>query len=201
MESIKKPGDELGADIQQVFVSSDALQRRVNELGQMISADYEGKNPVLVGALKGVICFMADLLRAITVPMEVDFLAITSYSTEERDQGVVRMVKDLEMPITGRHVIFVEDVIDTGLTLNYLMTSLRARRPASLEVCALLNRTGRRLIDIPVRYKGFDLPDYFVVGYGLDYAERYRNLPYIGILKPDVLFKKGEQQGRKRGGF
>ena len=201
MESIKKPGDELGADIQQVFVSSDALQRRVNELGQMISADYQGKNPVLVGALKGVICFMADLLRAITVPMEVDFLAITSYSTEERDQGVVRMVKDLEMPITGRHVIFVEDVIDTGLTLNYLMTSLRARRPASLEVCALLNRTGRRLIDIPVRYKGFDLPDYFVVGYGLDYAERYRNLPYIGILKPDVLFKKGEQQGRKRGGF
>lgn len=201
MEPSKKPGDELGADIQQVFVSSDALQQRVHELGQMISADYQGKNPVLVGALKGVICFMADLLRSITVPMEVDFLAITSYSTEERDQGVVRMVKDLEMPITGRHVIFVEDVIDTGLTLNYLMTSLRARRPASLEVCALLNRTGRRLIDIPVRYKGFDLPDYFVVGYGLDYAERYRNLPYIGILKPEVLFKRGEQPGRRRGGL
>lgn len=201
MEPIKQNGDDLGADIQQIFASSDALQRRVRELGQMISTDYQGKNPVLVGALKGVICFMADLLRAVTVPMEVDFLAITSYSTEERDQGVVRMVKDLEMPITGRHVIFVEDVIDTGLTLNYLMTSLRARRPASLEVCALLNRTGRRLIDIPVKYKGFDLPDYFVVGYGLDYAERYRNLPYIGILKPEVLFKRGEQQGRRRGGL
>lgn len=199
METTKKPGDDLSADIQQVFVSSEAIQRRVRELGQAISADYDGKNPILVGALKGVICFMADLLRAVTIPMEVDFLAITSYSSEERDQGVVRMVKDLEMPITGRHVIFVEDVIDTGLTLNYLMTSLRARHPASLEVCALFNRNNKRLIDIPVRYKGFDLPDYFVVGYGLDYHERYRNLPYVGILKPDVLFKRGEQGMRRSG--
>ena len=197
METTKKPGDDLSADIQQVFVSSEAIQRRVRELGQAISADYDGKNPILVGALKGVICFMADLLRAVTIPMEVDFLAITSYSSEERDQGVVRMVKDLEMPITGRHVIFVEDVIDTGLTLNYLMTSLRARHPASLEVCALFNRNNKRLIDIPIRYKGFDLPDYFVVGYGLDYHERYRNLPYVGILKPDVLFKRGEQGMRR----
>lgn len=202
METSKKPGsdlsvNDLSADIQQVFVSSEAIQQRVHELGQAISVDYREKAPVLVGALKGVICFMADLLRAITVPVEVDFLAITSYSNEERDQGVVRMVKDLEMPVTGRHVIFVEDVIDTGLTLNYLMTSLRSRKPASLEVCALFNRTGRRLIDIPIRYKGFDLPDYFVVGYGLDFHERYRNLPYVGILKPDVLFKKGEQQGRR----
>jgi hypoxanthine phosphoribosyltransferase len=181
--------NELTADIQQVFATSDTLQRRVREMGKQISRDYQGKTPVLVGALKGVICFMADLLRTVTIPVEVDFIAISSYSNEARDQGLVKVVKDLDRPITGRHVIFVEDVIDTGLTLNYLMNSLRARQPASLEVCVLFNKQERRLIEIPLRYKGFDLPDYFVVGYGLDHHERYRNLPYVGILKPDVLFK------------
>ena len=181
---------ELAGDIQQVFLSAEAIQRKVQELGQAISLDYRGKNPVLVGALKGVICFMADLLRTITIPMEVDFIAISSYSAEAQEQGVVRVVKDLDRPITGRHVIFIEDVIDTGLTLNYLISSLRARQPASLEVCAFLNRGSRRIINIPIRYKGFDLPDYFVVGYGLDYHEGYRNLPYVGILKPEVLFGK-----------
>lgn len=186
--------NELLADIQQVFVTSEALQQRVRELGQAISRDYEGKTPVLVGALKGVMCFLSDLMRAITVPVEVDFIAISSYSNEARERGVVRMVKDLDVPITGRHVLFVEDVIDTGLTLSYLMNSLRARQPASLEVCVLFDKSTRRLIELPVRYKGFNLPDYFVVGYGLDHHERYRNLPFVGILKPEVLFKHSQKE-------
>ena len=188
--------NELSSSIQQVFLTSEQIQRRVRELGQQISQDYRGKNPILVGALRGVICFMADLLRAITIPVEVDFIAVSSYSKESRDQGLVRVVKDLDRPVTGRHVIFVEDVIDTGLTLNYLMNNLRARQPASLEVCVLFDRKMRRLIELPLRYKGFDLPDYFVVGYGLDHLERYRNLPYVGILKPDVLFGKGKDSER-----
>lgn len=188
----KEADNELMKDIQQVFVSTDVLQKRVREIGQAISKDYQGKNPVLVGALKGVIFFMSDLLRAITIPVEVDFIAVSSYTAEARDRGVVRVTKDLDLPITGRHVIFVEDVIDTGLTLNYLVASLRARQPASLEVCVLFNKVTRRLINLPVRYKGFDLPDYFVVGYGLDHQERYRNLPYVGILKPEVLFTKNQ---------
>jgi hypoxanthine phosphoribosyltransferase len=188
--------DTLSNDIQRVFVSSEMIKKRVEELGLAISNDYQDKTPVLVGALKGVICFMADLIRAISVPMEVDFIAISSYSAEERDQGVVRVMKDLDRPITGRHVIFVEDVIDTGLTLNYLMSSLQTRQPASLQVCTLFNKTTHRLIEIPIKYKGFDLPDYFVVGYGLDHHERYRNLPYVGILKPDVLFNKKVSSSR-----
>jgi hypoxanthine phosphoribosyltransferase len=146
------PENEMVADIQQVFVSTPDLQKRVRQLGQAISRDYQGKNPVLVGALKGVIFFMADLLRAITIPVEVDFIAISSYSSEARDQGVVRVTKDLDLPVTGRHVIFVEDVVDTGLTLNYLINSLHARQPASLEVCVLFNKITRRLIDLPIRY-------------------------------------------------
>ena len=184
--------EDMGKDLQEVFLTREELLARVGELGQQISIDYTGKAPILVGALKGVMCFMADLIRSITIPIEVDFMAISSYSTEERDKGVVRVIKDLDLPITDRHVIFVEDVIDTGLTLNYLLRSLRARSPASLEVCALLNKSTRRLMDIPLRYKGFDLPDFFVVGYGLDYAERYRNLPFIGILKPGVLFSRSQ---------
>ncbi len=180
--------DELSKDLLEVFLTSDEISKRVEEMGKSISQDYENKNPILVGALKGVMCFMPDLVRAVDIPVEIDFMAVSSYSNEERDKGVVRVIKDLDLPITDRHVIFVEDVIDTGLTLNYLLRSLRARGVASLEVCALLNKPTRRLIDIPIRYKGFDLPDYFVVGYGLDYAEKYRNLPYIGVLKPDILF-------------
>jgi hypoxanthine phosphoribosyltransferase len=183
---------ELGNALQEVFITREELLARVGELGRQISIDYAGKAPILVGALKGVMCFMADLVRSITIPLEVDFMAISSYTTEERDKGVVRVIKDLDLPITDRHVIFVEDVIDTGLTLNYLLRSLRARSPASLEVCTLLNKPTRRLMEIPLKYKGFDLPDFFVVGYGLDYAERYRNLPFIGILKPGVLFSRGQ---------
>lgn len=179
---------DISGDIQEVFLSHEELAQRVVELGREISRDYAGKMPMLVGALKGVMCFMADLVRAITIPMEVDFMAISSYSSEERDRGVVRVIKDLDLSITDRHVIFIEDVVDTGLTLNYLLRSLRARGPASLEVCVLLNKATRRLVEIPIRYKGYDMPDYFIVGYGLDYSERFRNLPYIGILKPNVLF-------------
>ncbi len=184
---------ELRADIQQVYLTSAQIEQRVQELGRQIAADYADKTPVLVGVLKGVFPLMADLARNICLPLEVDFIAISSYSKEARDQGLVRIVKDLDVPITGRDVIFVEDVVDTGLTLHYLMNALRARQPASLEVCVLLNKSARRLMDYPLRYKGFDLPDYFVVGYGLDYHERYRNLPYVGILKPEVLMKSGKK--------
>ena len=179
---------ELMESIDEVLISEDAIQQRVRELGQAISRDYAGRDPLLVGVLKGVVFFMADLLRSITIPVEVDFIAVSSYSPEARNRGVVRLVKDLEIPMTGRHVLFVEDVIDTGLTLGYLLRTLRARAPASLEVCVLFNKPKHRLIDIPVKYAGIDLPDRFVVGYGLDHRERYRNLPFVGLLKEDALY-------------
>lgn len=178
---------ELASDINEILISPEELQRRVVQIGQAISRDYAGRNPLLIGVLKGVVFFMADLLRAITIPVEVDFIAVSSYSLEASQRGVVRLVKDLELPITGRHVLFVEDVIDTGLTLNYILRNLQARQPASLEVCVLFNKSEHRLIDIPLKYKGFDLPNRFAVGYGLDYRERYRNLPFVGLLKPAVL--------------
>ncbi|HEY4693727.1 MAG TPA: hypoxanthine phosphoribosyltransferase [Bellilinea sp.] len=178
---------DFARDISEVIISEQQIQARVKEIGAQISTDYHGKCPVLVGVLKGVLFYMADLLRVITIPSEVDFLAVSSYSNEARNKGVVRLVKDLEIPIQNRHVLFVEDVIDTGLTLNYLLRSLREREPASLEVCVLFNKPRRRLIDIPLKYKGFDLPDRFVVGYGLDHQERYRNLPFIGLLKPEAF--------------
>jgi hypoxanthine phosphoribosyltransferase len=178
---------ELAEGISQVLITSEEIRERVLQIGQAISEDYRGQDPLLVGVLKGVVPFMADLLRAITIPVEVDFMAVANYSVETRDQGMVRLEKDLGMPITGRHVLFVEDVVDTGLTLNYLLRNLRARDPASLEVCVLFNKPVRRLIDIPLKYKGFDLPDRLVVGCGLDFRERYRNLPFVGLLKPEVF--------------
>jgi hypoxanthine phosphoribosyltransferase len=178
---------ELHEGISRILYTAEEIQAKVVQMGQEISRDYECCRPLLVGVLKGVFPFMADLLRAITIPVEVDFIAIASYSAEMRDKGFVRLQKDLDEPIQGRHVLFVEDVIDTGLTLNYLLQNLRARQPASLKVCTLFNKQRRRLITIPMQYKGFDLPDKFVVGYGLDYRELYRNLPYVGLLKPDVF--------------
>ena len=177
----------LAADISEILITAEAIAERVQYLGQEISRDYEGLNPLLVGVLKGVVFFMADLLRAIQIPVEVDFMAVSSYSTEARDKGVVRLVKDLEVPVSGRHLLFVEDVVDTGLTLNYLLHNLRTRGPASLEVCTLFNKPRHRLIDLPLKYTGFDLPDRFIVGYGLDYRERYRNLPFVGLLSPTAL--------------
>lgn len=174
-------------DIQEILLTEEEIQKKVAQIGQAISRDYLGRNPLLVGVLKGVLFFMADLLRSISIPVEIDFIAVANYSAEYRDQGVVRMVKDLELPVTGRHVLFVEDVIDTGLTLNYILQNLRAREPASLDVCVLFNKPDHRIIDIPLKYRGFDLPDRFLVGYGLDYREKYRNLPYLGLLRPEVL--------------
>jgi hypoxanthine phosphoribosyltransferase len=178
---------DIANDIKAVVISEEDIQRRVRELASAISQDYAGRTPILIGVLKGVLFFMADLLRAITIPVEVDFIAVSSFSPETREKGVVRLVKDLEASISGRDVLFVEDVVDTGLTLNYLLRNLSARQPASLEVCVLFNKPAHRLIDIPLKYKGFDLPDQFVVGYGLDHREKYRNLPFVGLLKADIF--------------
>lgn len=174
-------------EIQEVIIGQEQIQAKVQEIGKAISQDYLGRNLLLVGVLKGVLFFFADLLRAISIPVEMDFIAVSSYSSETRDQGYVRLVKDLDIPIHQRHVLFVEDVIDTGLTLNYILQNLRSRQPASLEVCAMFNKPEHRLIDIPLRYKGFDLPDKFVVGYGLDLKEKFRNLPFICLLKASSL--------------
>ena len=188
-ETLRKTYGPIANDIQQVVYTSDEIQQRVEQIGQAISRDYLGRNPLFVGVLKGVLFFMADLLRNISVPVEIDFIAVSSYSPESRDQGYVRMVKDLDIPIYSRHILFVEDVIDTGLTLNYILQNLRARQPATLEVCVLFNKPEHRLIDFPIKYKGFDLPDQFVVGYGLDYKEKYRNLPFLGSLQPSRFSK------------
>ena len=191
MSRIQPPDfGELSPDISEVLFTAEQIQSRVNALAAEISAEYRDKNPVLVGVLKGVLFFMADLLKALPIAAEVDFLSVANYSTDSRAHGLVRLVKDLETPIEGRHILFVEDVIDTGLTLNYLLRTLRARQPASLEVCVLFNKPDKRLIDIPLRFKGFDIPDRFVVGYGLDFREKYRNLPYVGSLKPSVISTK-----------
>ena len=184
---------DLNDAVREVLFSAKEISDKVAELGAAISRDYKDGFPLLVGVLKGVVPFMADLMRAITIPVEVDYLAVTSYSSESREQGVVRLEKDLDAVIEGRHVLFVEDMVDTGLTLNYLLRSLRTRDPASLEVCALFNKPRRRLIDIPIKYKGFDLPARFVVGYGLDYREQYRNLPFVGLLEPEVFQPDGSE--------
>ena len=173
--------------IDRVLYTPDQIQARVNQLGAQISEDYAGKSLLMIGVLRGVIFFMTDLLRAIKIPVEVDFMAVSSYSAESRDLGYVRLVKDLELSITDRHVLFVEDIIDTGLTINYLLRTLKARRPASLEVCVLFNKDKRRLIDLSLRYQGFKIPDYYIVGYGLDYREKYRNMPFVGLIKAEVL--------------
>ncbi|HEY9076344.1 MAG TPA: hypoxanthine phosphoribosyltransferase [Anaerolineaceae bacterium] len=188
-DSLQAYGD-LANDIQEIFATEQEIHNRVSAIGAAISRDYAGKDVVLIGVLKGVLCFMADLVRTITIPVEVDFISISGYSAKEPFHGVVRFVKDVEVPVENRHIIFVEDVVDTGLTLNYLLRNLRARNPASLEVCTLFNKPDRRLIEARIKYTGFDLPDFFVVGYGLDHRERYRNLPFVGILKPGALLNK-----------
>jgi hypoxanthine phosphoribosyltransferase len=173
--------------VTRILIEEDALGRRVAELGEEISTDYVGKDLLLVGVLKGAVFFMADLMRHLTIPCEVDFMAISSYGDSTDSSGVVRILKDLDINIEGRHVLVVEDIIDSGLTLSYLMRTLEARSPASLAICALLTKPDRREIDVPVRYTGFEIPNEFVIGYGLDYAERYRNLPYVGVLNPEFL--------------
>jgi hypoxanthine phosphoribosyltransferase len=168
-------------------VSQSDLERRVRELGAEISRDYAGKELFLVGVLKGAVFFLSDLMRQIDVPCTVDFMAVASYGDATESSGVVRILKDLDDSIEGRDVLIVEDIVDSGLTLQYLMKNLRSRRPASLEVCALLTKPARREAEVPARYIGFEIPNRFVIGYGLDFAERYRNLPYVGVLNPRVL--------------
>ena len=190
---------QLMGGISEILFSAEQIQARVLELGATISRDYEGCHPLLVGVLKGVFPFLADLARAITIPIEVDFMAIASYSTESRQHGVVRIQKDLDSAIGGRHVLFVEDVVDTGLTLNYLLRNLQSREPATLQVCTMFDKGSRRLVRTPIHYKGFDLPDRFVVGYGLDYRELYRNLPFVGLLKADAFQpEEGEKKGSSK---
>ncbi len=168
--------------IGETLVSGDDLERRVAELGAEISSDYEGRDLVMIGVLKGAVLFIADLMRHLTVPCEVDFMAVSSYGSATDSSGVVRILKDLEAPIEGRDVLIVEDIVDSGLTLQYLVRNLRAREPASLEVCALLTKPARRRVDLPIRYVGFEIADRYVIGYGLDYAQRYRNLSYVAVL-------------------
>ena len=178
---------ELQKAVGEVLIEEDALQHRIAELGEEISADYAGRDLLLVGVLKGAVFFMADLMRNLDIACEIDFMAISSYGASTDSSGVVRILKDLDINIEGRDVLVVEDIIDSGLTLSYLMRNLEARAPATLEVCALLTKPERREIEVPVRYVGFEIPNRFVIGYGLDFAERYRNLPYVGVLDPSLI--------------
>jgi hypoxanthine phosphoribosyltransferase len=178
---------ELTRGVSKVLIEEDAVAARVAELGSDISADYAGKDLLLVGVLKGAVFFMADLMRQLTIPCEVDFMAISSYGASTDSSGVVRILKDLDINIDGRDVLVVEDIIDSGLTLSYLIRNLESRNPATLEICALLTKPDRREIDVHVRYTGFEIPNEFVIGYGLDFGERYRNLPYVAVLDPDAV--------------
>ncbi len=182
--SVKKP--TLHADIEEILISPEDLAARVVELGEQISRDYEGKELVLVPVLVGASVFAADLLRSLSIPVVIDFVAISSYGTDTRSSGVVRILKDLDLSVESKHVLIVEDIIDTGLTLNYLIDNLRARNVASLKVCALLNKPSRHKVPAAANYLGFTVPDKWVVGYGLDYAQKYRNLPYVGVLRPEI---------------
>jgi hypoxanthine phosphoribosyltransferase len=178
---------EVERGVGEILLEEDAIQTRIRELGREISSDYSGRELLLVGVLKGAVFFMADLMRTITVPCEIDFMAISSYGASTDSSGVVRILKDLDINIEGRHVLVVEDIIDSGLTLSYLVRNLESREPASLEVCSLLTKPGRREMEVDVRYVGFEIPNRFVIGYGLDFAERYRNLPYVGVLHHDLM--------------
>ena len=176
----------MGSDLKQVLITADQLQARVGELAAQIDADYAGRDLLLVGVLKGAVMVMADLARAMRLPVEMDWMAVSSYGSGTKSSGVVRILKDLDADITGRHVLVVEDVVDSGLTLSWLVGNLRSRAPASLAVCAMLRKPAAARMAVDVAYTGFDIGDEFVVGYGLDYAQRYRNLSLIGTLAPEV---------------
>ena len=173
-------------DLNQMLFDEAAIRENVTELGRVITEDYAGKNPMLIAVLKGSFMFMSDLVRAIDLPCQIEFLGLSSYGDQTTSTGAVKITRDLEVNIEGRDVIIVEDILDSGLTLSYLMGYLQGRKPASIEICTLLDKPERRKAEIYPRYKGFQIPDAFVVGYGLDFAEQYRNLPYIGVLRPEV---------------
>jgi hypoxanthine phosphoribosyltransferase len=174
-------------DIDKILIPAEEIQAKVHEMGQQIARDYAQLGDLLlVGVLKGALLFIVDLARAVDLPVEMDFMAISSYGAATETSGVVRILKDLETSIEGRHVLVVEDIIDSGLTLNYIVEHLRNRGPASIKICALLSKPARRRVDVPIDYHGFEIPDKFVVGYGLDFRQRYRNLPFVGVLKPEM---------------
>lgn len=179
----------MNKDIKEILLSEEILKEKVKEMGEKISKDYEGRELILLGILKGSVVFMSDLIKHITIPCKIDFMAVSSYGDSTKSSGIVKIIKDLDFEIKDKDILIVEDIIDSGVTLKYLMKYLGSRNPRSLEVACLLNKPDRRKEDIDVKYLGFDVPDYFLVGYGLDYAETYRNLPYIGILKESVYNK------------
>ena len=179
-------------DIDEILIPEEVLQARIRELGRTIGTDYNGKEPLLVAILTGAVLFVSDLIRQISIACQLDFMATSSYGVKTESSGIVRILKDLDQSIEGRHVIIVDDIIDTGLTMDYLLETLKARYPASLKVCALLDKVPRRLRHVPIDYRGFEIPDKFVVGYGLDYGGRYRNLPFICVLKPEIY---GQEPG------
>ncbi len=178
---------DIHDDIDSVVLRAEQIQAGVERLGQELRRDYEGRAPLCIGVLRGAIIFLADLIRASGLPLEVDFMAVASYGSSTRSSGVVRILKDLDEDIRDRNVILVEDILDTGLTVNYLLKNLRSRQPASIETCALLVKKGKQKVTVEPKYRGFEIEDKFVVGYGLDYNERYRNLPYIATLKPGLI--------------
>jgi hypoxanthine phosphoribosyltransferase len=177
---------ELNEDVGEILITEHEIQSKVAELAKEITEDYRGRDLLLVGVLKGAFMLMSDLARHVTIPLELDFMAVSSYGSATKTSGIVRILKDLDLDISGRDVLIVEDIIDSGLTLSYLIKNLKARGPRSLEVCALLSKPEVQKVELDVRYEGFALPPVFVVGYGLDYGERYRNLPYVGTLKPHL---------------
>ena len=177
-------------DVERVLISAEEIKQKISELGSVISRDYTGKNLLVVGILKGAMVFMSDLIRSLSVDVQIDFMAVSSYGASSKSTGVVRILKDLEQTIEGKHVLIVEDIVDTGLTLNYLQEILKARGPAGVRICTLLDKPSRREVDVAIDYNGFSIPDEFVIGYGLDYNEKYRNLPEICILKKEVYAVK-----------
>jgi len=186
---------DVGADLKEVLIPAERLQARIAELAAQIDADYAGRELLLVGVLKGAVMVMADLARAMHLPAQMDWMAVSSYGSGTRSSGVVRILKDLDTDITGRDVLVVEDIVDSGLTLSWLIGNLRSRGPASVKVCVMLRKPAAATMDVDVAYTGFDIANEFVVGYGLDYAERYRNLPFVGVLRPEV-YQRGPQEGR-----
>jgi hypoxanthine phosphoribosyltransferase len=192
--------NDMGPELKEILITTEALQVRVGELAVQIDADYADRELLLVGVLKGAVMVMADLARAMHLPVEMDWMAVSSYGSGTKSSGVVRILKDLDTDVSGRHVLIVEDIIDSGLTLSWLVGNLQSRNPASVAVCTMLRKPSSAQMDVEVAYTGFDVPDEFVVGYGLDYAERYRNLPFIGTLAPEVYGGGGTGGNTSRAG-
>lgn len=176
----------MDEDVKEILVTEQQIKDKISEIGAKISEDYKDKNLLLVSVLKGSVVFMADLMRAITIPVRIDFMSVSSYGSGVKTSGVVKIIKDLDIPLEGYEVIIVEDILDSGLTLHYIIEILQSRNPKSIKICTLLDKPQSRKVDVKTNYCGFNLPDKFVVGYGLDYNEKYRNLPYIGVLKPEI---------------